>query len=253
MSPRQPDSNIEWQKWGEVDPLFGVAAWEGREKGGSNPWTDEEFYALGRADWNDFKVHWERYGLDRTTCLEIGCGAGRLTLHLARDFKTVHAFDVSRRMLDYARRNITDENVHFHLSDGITIPLSDRSVTAVFSTHVFQHFDTRETAFTYFQEFARVLVPGGSLMIHLPIYRWPAMHRLFSRLYQVRQSLAGIRARIQRHLMTVGLARPIMRGLGYSSEHLFTTLPTLGFKDVEIAIFPTRSNNDPHPVVFARR
>ena len=58
MNKQTPESNIEWQKWGDVDPLWGVAAWVGRERQGRAPWTDEEFYKLGEMDWQDFFTHW---------------------------------------------------------------------------------------------------------------------------------------------------------------------------------------------------
>ena len=48
-------SNTEWELWGKSDPLYGVASWAGRERGGENPWTDEDFYALGE-DWLDFDL-----------------------------------------------------------------------------------------------------------------------------------------------------------------------------------------------------
>jgi hypothetical protein len=44
-------SNVEWQAWGEKDPLFGVIPLTGRERDGAKPWTDADFYETGRADW----------------------------------------------------------------------------------------------------------------------------------------------------------------------------------------------------------
>ena len=41
-------SNTEWKIWGKYDPLFGVANWRGRERTGTNSWTDEDFYSLGQ-------------------------------------------------------------------------------------------------------------------------------------------------------------------------------------------------------------
>jgi 2-polyprenyl-3-methyl-5-hydroxy-6-metoxy-1,4-benzoquinol methylase len=92
-------SNKEWKKWGETDPLFGVASWQNKARDGSSPWTDQEFYQLGASDWGDFSSHWEKYGLNRESCLEIGCGAGRITLQLAAYFNQVHALDISEKMM----------------------------------------------------------------------------------------------------------------------------------------------------------
>src|SRR5258708_2555315 len=92
-------SNTEWKQWGKDDPLWGVASWDGKQKGGASPWTDEEFYALGESDWQDFLRHWRQYGIDTRSCLEIGCGAGRITRQLAKSFDRVYGVDVSEDMI----------------------------------------------------------------------------------------------------------------------------------------------------------
>jgi len=84
-------SNIEWEKWGERDPLYAVAAWPGKEKGNKNTWTDDEFYELGASDWEDFLRHWRHYRLRPAHCLEIGCGAGRITKQMSQTFERVTA------------------------------------------------------------------------------------------------------------------------------------------------------------------
>ncbi len=252
MGKKRVASNVEWERWGQVDPLYGVASWAGKERGGVAPWTDDEFYQLGRSDWQDFLAHWKKYGVDNTSCLEIGCGAGRITMHLARYFRTTHAVDVSREMITYARQHIRDPSVNFYLTNGMEIPL-DNPVNAVFSTHVFQHFDSLNHASDYFAEISRVLTPGGSLMIHLPIYNWPVMPSTFELAYRLRRYAGNIKAWILRRLVVRGLSRPFLRGLGYPISYFYDALPKYGFTDVEISIFATKSNNRRHPFVFARK
>src|SRR5262245_58251070 len=101
-------SNREWQLWGRLDPMYAVASWRGKAKDDAAPWTPEEFFALGARDWTDFRKHWERYGLATDSCLEIGCGAGRITKQLAASFQSVHAVDVSDAMVALAREHISD-------------------------------------------------------------------------------------------------------------------------------------------------
>ncbi len=108
------------------DPLFGVATWAGKEKDGSSPWTEEEFYALGESDWRDFVSHWQHYGVSKQSCMEIGCGAGRITKSLATYFDHVIAVDVSPDMIDCARRAIKSGNVEFSLIDGFAPSASRR-------------------------------------------------------------------------------------------------------------------------------
>src|SRR5688572_20780449 len=113
MKIKPPDSNVEWSAWARKDPLYAVATAPERSRDGADPWTDEDFYALGKADWEDFRSRWEQYGLARDSCVEIGCGAGRITGPMAPHFGVVHAFDISEDMLNYARRNVAASNVQF--------------------------------------------------------------------------------------------------------------------------------------------
>jgi ubiquinone/menaquinone biosynthesis C-methylase UbiE len=246
-------SNREWKKWGELDPLYGVASWPGKNKGSADPWTNEDFYRLGQSDWQDFRNHWQKYGLSLESCLEIGCGAGRITKQLAKDFSRVYAIDISKEMIAYAQQEIQSSSVVFQVCSGADIPLEDKSVSSVFSTHVFQHFDPLSLTDAYFAEIARVMKPGGTLMIHLPIYAWPAMPKVFDKLYQVRELFSDIKARMGRLMMTYGISRPIMRGHRYPIEYFYQQLPKYGFGDIELGVFVTKINNDPHSFVFARK
>ena len=179
----EPVTNEEWRVWGDVDPMFGVAAWSGRRRFETNPWTIEEFQSLGQQDWRDFWALWQRsYLVARDTVMEIGCGAGRISNALADTFAVVHALDVSPGMLDFARRTCRKSNIEWQLFDGISPPLDDRSVDAVFSCHVLQHLPSEDLVWRHFAESFRVLRPGGSLCIHMQVHAFPPVNRMFSRL-----------------------------------------------------------------------
>ena len=63
----------------------------------------------------------ERLGADPRggTCVEVGCGSGRMTAALAERFERVLALDVSPAMLSQrARRNVPDEHVEFRAVPG---------------------------------------------------------------------------------------------------------------------------------------
>jgi ubiquinone/menaquinone biosynthesis C-methylase UbiE len=185
--------------------------------------------------------------------LEIGCGAGRITKQLSSYFAHVDALDVSEKMLDLAKAQVDSSSTTFNLSNGTDIPLEDGSVSAVFSTFVFQHLDSVSIGGEYFEEIARVLKPGGSMMIHLPIYRWPGMSALFFQIYSGRMRLEALKAAICRRLMDFGLAEPYMGTTCYPIEFFYQELPKMGFADIEISILAPKSNNDPHPFVLARK
>ena len=248
-------SNIEWKKWGERDPLYAVSTWPGKDQCGPDPWTDADFYELGRSDWSDFHNHWRHYGVAAEHCIEIGCGAGRITKQLANSFAEVTAADVSEHQIDYAKSRLAALNVRFILTDGVRLPLSDGACSAAFSAHVFQHFDSFDEALVVFRELHRVLRVGGTLMIHLPVYQLPDMpvSSLFKPVIALVKRLGDIRAAIHRRALTKGKWKFVMRRLRYEREALRHSLAEIGFSEIEFRCFAVHSNSDYHEFVFARK
>ena len=244
-------SNKEWKQWGQDDPLWGVASWANKQKGGDSPWTEEEFYALGESDFQDFFHHWRHYGVNLQSCLEIGCGAGRITRQLANTFAQVHAVDISEDMIRYAQKAV-GANVQFSVIDGLHLPQTDRSVKAIFSVLVLQHLDDVETGLSYFREFFRVLDAGGTLMIQIPLYNFPypskGMQGLMNKVHAATRQLGGIRADMKRR---AGVK--LMRVTPYPIQPLRNALTAIGFSNIEFRLFPTKSNNDLYSFVFATK
>lgn len=243
-------SNQEWQAWGKEDPLYAVASWDGRQKGGANPWTDDEFYRLGSQDWSDYRSQWKAYGLRPGHLLEIGCGAGRMTNPMAEDFAHVTAVDVSADQIAYARQRVKRPNIEFFVTEGVALPLQDNSIDAVFSCHVFQHFDSLDDAAAVFAELQRVLAPDGSLCIHLPLFHLPnhPVSPLVRRLLDAWKALGNWKADRDRRR-----GKLIMRGLWYEQPWLLETLARLGFVQLQIRGFATASNGHWHDIVLARK
>ena len=241
-------SNIEWRRWGADDPFYGVATWKGRQRGGTNPWTAEDFYALGQSDWADFCRRWVNYGVEFGRVVDIGCGAGRLTKYMATDFASVIGVDISDDMLEVARTYIPEPNVDLRLGDGVTLPVETSTVDGAFSAHVFQHFDSFAMARANFSEVARILKPGGTMMVHLPVVMPPAGLPGILLALAAKRKLGDVRAVLKRRRGV-----PFMRGLQFPLQWLVRELPNVGLVDVEIVVFATKSNGGTHPCVLARR
>lgn len=240
-------SNKEWRSWGKTDPLWAVAAWPGREIGGATPWTPEGFLKLGASDFKDVLGHWDHFGRERGTCVEIGCGAGRITAQLAAAFDSVIALDVSPEQIKLAGQLLGSQadKVEFHIVDQPVIPAADGSCAAMFSSHVFQHFSDFGDVVRYWQETYRVLVPGGTICFHLPVlgaHRNPAVSWL-------RLALHNAAATVRRTLGQLG----IMEYHRYSPLVVLRTLDSIGFRDAQLRIFDMASNGDAHSFFFARR
>ena len=104
------------------------------------------------------------------TCVEVGCGPGRITTFLARRFERVIAVDVSPAMLEQARAHVREENVEFRAVGGERLDgVEDAVADVVVCYLVLQHLPERELIVRYFAEFARVLKPTGAAYVQLPV------------------------------------------------------------------------------------
>lgn len=234
-------STEEWRALARNDPFLAIACWAGKEGG----WEESEFYATGQSDFEDFLHHWEHYEPALGgTCVEIGCGAGRVTRALAARFDRVIGLDVSSEMLELAR-GVVPSTVELTLVEGTEIPLQDGVADAVFSTHVLQHLDDLGAVGAYLAEAARVLRPGGSLMAHIPLPGQPL----------------SLRGRVWRRRAISRNRRALARGgrrveascFTYRPDEIRPLLDRIGFSDIELRVFPVRSNGDPHPFWLGRR
>ena len=80
----------------------------------------DAFWASGESETAQAIVALSQFGaapLEQKVCVEYGCGVGRVTVNLAKSFEFVHAYDISRNHLDYARaraRELGAGNIAFH-------------------------------------------------------------------------------------------------------------------------------------------
>jgi SAM-dependent methyltransferase len=114
----------------------------------------------------------ERLGADPRggTCVEVGCGSGRMTAALAERFDRVIAVDVSPAMVERARAATPNENVEFRVVPGDRLEgVADGSADVLVCYLVLQHVPSREIVTGYLAEFARVLAPHGEAFVQLPI------------------------------------------------------------------------------------
>ena len=96
--------------------------------------------------------------------LELACGSGRLTRHLAGHLtghSTLHATDISPDMLDMAREKIKHPNLTYSLCDIRELPFPNNTFDLVVCQYGMMFLPDRQAGF---REVFRVLKPGGTFL-----------------------------------------------------------------------------------------
>ena len=100
------------------------------------------FWKSGEREVQEIEAILKRHGVnlnEAKTAVEYGCGVGRVTSILAKLVSAMHAYDISRPHLDYAKEHATEvgAEIEFHL---VSDPLSKLQPCDLFySRIVFQH------------------------------------------------------------------------------------------------------------------
>lgn len=97
--------------------------------------------------------------------LDVGTGAGHTAFALAPHAAEVVALDITHEMLAVAEKEATARNLHnirFVEADSRQIPYEDASFDVVACRHAAHHFPYLQQSV---QEWARVLKPGGKLVL----------------------------------------------------------------------------------------
>jgi SAM-dependent methyltransferase len=100
----------------------------------------------------------------QTTFLEIGSGDCALSIALAPLVRMVYSVDVSEEIT----ANIDlPENVEIRISDGISIPVPERSIDVAYSNQLMEHLHPQD-AIEHVANVFNTLVPGGKYLCVTP-------------------------------------------------------------------------------------
>lgn len=162
-----------WEQLGDDEPFWSVISQE--QFRGHLTHDRATFYELGRSNVTELLATLRRNRIDAdelTTCLEFGCGVGRITWLLAGEFTRMIACDVSRAHLEVARSQLDErgirnvELIQLDHPDGIdNLPHAD----LVYSVIVLQHNPPPVIEQQLRQLLGR-LNPNGVAVLQVPTY-----------------------------------------------------------------------------------
>ena len=228
-----PDNH--WQQWGQDDPYYGVLTQPQFSKTNLNAESRKEFFATGELHVSHvFQMIHSRIRPDFAPerILDFGCGPARLVIPFCRRARCVVGVDVSRPMLEEARKNCEIHGIgsaQFLHSDQLT-SLPPSSFDLVHTFIVLQHIPIRRGE-TFFRNLVDLIADGGIGAIHLTyshngsaVRHWLSVVRSYSGL------LNGILNVIRRQ----PYHRPTMMMNHYSLNRVFDVLLRAGCSRLSI-------------------
>ncbi|HUL56883.1 MAG TPA: class I SAM-dependent methyltransferase [Usitatibacter sp.] len=133
------------------------------------PFTGERFVPGARGEiWVE---HWHRYHfalrwVAGKRVLDAACGEGYGTALLARSAASVTGIDISAQAIEHAKAAYAGiANAAFACAPCTAIPLEDGSVDVAVSFETIEHLAEQER---FLDELARVLTPGGVVLLSCP-------------------------------------------------------------------------------------
>jgi len=208
----------QWRALGETEPHWSVLSHE-KFKSKNLVSTVEEFYSSGKDTANLIDEFFARAALPipKGTCLELGCGVGRVTRYLAHKFSRVYAVDISKGNLAVAARHLTEGKVNNvdliqinAITEFDTLPRFD----FMFSTIVLQHNPPPVQKVIIDKLLEKLTVGGGCLFqtaTELPHYHFDSNKYLLSAPFVIEMHslpMKEVLGLIQKHKLQILEVRP---------------------------------------------
>ncbi len=99
--------------------------------------------------------------------IDIGCGAGRVSAALAQEHITITAVDISYQLLQLAKSHAQANKLHvnFVQIDALRLPFLANTFDLALAIKIYCYIPSKKLRIQYIQEIARILQPGGILVM----------------------------------------------------------------------------------------
>ncbi len=162
----------QWKTMGENKPHWSVLSSDEWLPEKLTPEKLEEFYASGKGEvdlldcvLNQANVHLP----SSATCMELGCGVGRATQHLARRFAEVAAVDISPGNLEICRVRMAEQGLSNVTSTLLVRPeaISELARCDVFFSRIVLQHNPPPIQLDLLDRISKSLNPGGILFFQV--------------------------------------------------------------------------------------
>lgn len=176
----------DWENLGEMDPLWAVLSDKSKR---FNNWNLEDFLKTGEIEVESvYSVIKDlKLDLNKGEMLDFGCGVGRLARHWLKYFNKYVGSDISRNMLERAKKVNQDLSAEFFENGNDLKIFKDKRFDFIYSGIVLQHLPSREAVKMYILEFNRILKDDGLLVFQIPskipwYFKLQAVKKIYSSL-----------------------------------------------------------------------
>jgi ubiquinone/menaquinone biosynthesis C-methylase UbiE len=236
-------SDREWEKWGRVDPYYGVLTDERFRSGNLTPEARVEFFESGRSHITAVMDSCRNYFGDSFAprrVLDFGCGTGRLLIPLAEIAEQAVGIDVAESMLREAKKNCVEfgvDNVRL-LTSVHDLAAGGEKFDLIHSFIVFQHIPVARGR-RIFGELLDLLTDGGVGAIHFTYAKAayaknrgvePRLRKIIRRL-----DVFPLARNLKRSILKSGRrGDPDLQMNPYSLNELCFTLQAAGIREIHL-------------------
>ena len=188
----------DWNDLAELDPLWAIATLPEKKFG---KWEKDEFFQSGEKEIEEIINLCKKLGYpsEFQYALDFGCGVGRLTIPLSKNFVHCIGVDISETMIKLAKKYQNSPNCKYIVNSDKKLSVFDNnSFDLIYSSIVLQHVPEKELIKSYLSEFIRILKKNGILVFQLPS-RLPIIQRI----------------------QIVGRSYHFLRGIGIKKEFIY--------------------------------
>ncbi len=163
-----------WEQLGAKQPYWSVLTEEDYKKENLTQELESKFFMQGTLVLKILHNVCEKAGVDyqKNLCLDYGCGLGRVTFHLAKEFDHVVGVDISKNHIALAKNKKAEflvNNIDFVVLEKGVEDIPKRPYDLIFSVIVLQHIRKKEV-FRIFSRFIELVKEGGVIIFQIPTY-----------------------------------------------------------------------------------